>query len=388
MAQGVLALVALLLAAATAGLAWCMAFPVRWDGVGRFGALALHFPLHLLVLTSVAWLLSRLAGRMRAVAASGLLIVTAMASLVMALAPTVAAWRYARELGVRVSLWEYVANSTHMNAGTPQRERTLVYGTAPDGTKLELDVWLTGKPHLGLPRPAILMIHGGAWNHGNRSMFPDWNRWLNELGYEVFDVEYRLPPPARWRDELGDVKVALAWVIENAGDYHVDPTRVTVMGQSAGANLALLLAYAANDSRLPPTTPIAPVAVRSVINVYGPSDMALLYRTSHSPDYVRPMMEAYIGGPPDSQEERYRLLSPLTWVSAKSPPTLTLLGTSDRLVPADQATLLDESLARAGVPHETVLIPANDHAFDVNWGGFGTQIAREKVRAFLEGGAP
>jgi len=40
-------------------------------------------------------------------------------------------------------------------------------------------------------------------------MIPGWNRWLNELGYGVFDMEYRMPSPVRWLDEIGDVKSAL-----------------------------------------------------------------------------------------------------------------------------------------------------------------------------------
>ena len=46
--------------------------------------------------------------------------------------------------------------------------------------------------------------------------------------------------------------------------------------------------------------------------------------------------------------------------------------------------LLDLALSKAGVVHETYLLPANDHGFDVNWGGFGTQIARAKIEQFLQ----
>lgn len=111
--------------------------------------------------------------------------------------------------------------------------------------------------------------------------------------------------------------------------------------------------------------------------------MALLYRTCPSKD-VPPAMVEYVGGTPEQQPERYRELSPLAWVSHDAPPTITFLGTLDRLVREDQGILLDEAMKRAGAHHELYLLPANDHAFDLNWGGFGTQIARAKVRAFLE----
>lgn len=278
----------------------------------------------------------------------------------------------------------YLAHAMRLNMGRPQPERSVVYGTAKDGTKLELDVWRNGKPNSGPLRPAILMVHGGAWNHGNRSMLPDWNRWLNELGYEVFDVEYRMPLPERWLDEVGDVKAALGWIAAHAAEYHVDPKRIMVMGGSAGANLAMLAAYSAGEPQLPPSTKVPAVTVRAVINFYGPTDMALLYQTCKSPEYVRPLMKAYIGGTPGEFPERYRLLSPLSHITSKTPPTLTLLGTSDCLVAVEQAGLLDQALGQAGVPHELYWLPANDHGFDINWGGFGIQIARATIQRFLE----
>ena len=245
-----------------------------------------------------------------------------------------------------LSLGTYLANAGHLNMGLPQPERSVAYGTASDGAKLELDVWRTGRPNTGPLRPAIVFVHGGAWTHGHRGMLPDWNRWLNELGYEVFDVEYRMPPPVRWLDEIGDVKSALGWVAAHAAEYHVDPARISIMGGSAGANLSMLAAYSAGDPRLPPSTDVPPVAVRSAINFYGPTDMTLLYRTCKSPEYVRPLMKEYLGGTPDDFPERYRALSPLSHITAKAPPTITLIGTSDRLVSADHATLLDQALSR------------------------------------------
>jgi len=200
----------------------------------------------------------------------------------------------------------------------------------------------------------------------------------------VFDVEYRMPPPVRWLDEIGDVKSALGWVAVHAAEYHVDPSRISILGSSAGGNLALLAAYSAGDPTLPPSTDVPPVAIRSVINFYGPSDMALLYRTCKSPDYLRPLMREYIGGTPEEFPDRYRVLSPLGHVTTKAPPTITLLGDHDRLVSIDHAELLDHALSGVGVPHETYVLGANDHAFDVNWGGFGTQIARAEIKRFLE----
>ncbi len=379
-----LTVVACLLGVLMAGLAYCMMNPIRWDGPGFFGAVALFFPLHLLAATVAAAVMAFVAGRCRARLAAWVFGVVVILTAAMALTPAIATWRLARQLNVPLSLGAYLANAGRLNKGLPQPERSVVYGTAMDGAKLELDVWSTGKPNEGPLRPAIVMIHGGAWTHGKRSLLPDWNHWLNQLGYEVFDVEYRMPPPVRWLDEIGDVKSALGWVAAHAAEYYVDPARISVMGGSAGGNLSMLAAYSAGDPALPPSTDVPPVAIRSVINFYGPTDMTLLYRTCRSPGYVRPLMVGYIGGPPDEFPDRYDALSPLSHVDATDPPTITLIGTSDRLVTTDHATLLDQALSRAGVPHEMYLLPGNDHGFDVNWGGFGTQIARARIKDFLE----
>jgi acetyl esterase/lipase len=382
--SGTLTGIAVLLAAITATVAYGMLRPVRWDGLGRFGAAALLFPLHLLVATLVAAMLALLARRAGAVLATRVFGLVVVLTAGMALIPAFAAWRQARRLNVPLSLGTYLAHARHVNVGAPELDRSVVYGTTADGTKLELDVWRTGEPDSGPLRPAVVIVHGGAWTHGHRSQSPAWNRWLNQRGYEVFDVEYRLPPPVRWLDEIGDVKAALGWVATHAADYHVDAARISVMGASAGGNLAMLAAYTAGDPRLPPSTGVPPVAVRSVVNFYGPTDMSLLYRTCESPDYLRPRMRAYLGGTPEEFPDRYAALSPVSHVGAKSPPTITLIGTSDRLVSADHAELLERALAKAGVPHETYFLPANDHGFDANWGGFGTQIARAAIDRFLE----
>jgi acetyl esterase/lipase len=332
----------------------------------------------------VAALLLLVAKRCTAWLAAWMLGVVILLTATMALAPAIAACQMAQRLNVPLSLGNYLAHAVHVNLGSPQVERSVAYGTAGDGTKLELDVWRSGLSDAGPLRPAILFVHGGAWTGGTRSMHPDWNRWLNGLGYEVFDVEYRLPPPARWKEEVGDVKSALGWIASHANEYHVDPARISMMGSSAGANLAMLAAYAMDDPQLPPSTRVPRVAVRSNINLYGPSELALLYRNGKSPEFGHSSMEKYIGGTPEQFPDRYRALSPLFHVDDKSPPTITLLGTSDRLIDAEQADLLNAALTKAGVRHEMVFLPGNDHGFDVNWGGFGTQIARAKIKEFLD----
>ena len=95
-------------------------------------------------------------------------------------------------------------------------------------------------------------------------------------------------------------------------------------------------------------------------------------------------MDAYIGGSPSEFPDRYKILSPVSHINAQTPPTITLQGETDRIVPVEQTIILAKALAAAGIDHETYLFPWANHGFDVNWGRIATQVARAKVAAFLQ----
>ena len=348
------------------------------------GARALSFSLHLLVVTIVALGLGLLAGWLRAWLAAGVFGLVVIVSSFLALWPSIAMWQLAWKENVPLSVGTYLAYAAHRDIGGPQVERTVLYGTAADGTKLVLDVWLSDVATTGSSSPAVVKVHGGGWTGGSRSQGINWNRWLNQLGYHVFDVEYRMPPPERWKDEVGDVKCALGWITANAPKYRINPARISIMGFSAGGNLAMLAAYSMGDPRLPPSCDVLTVSVKSVVNLYGPADLTLFYGSSSSLANMQDVMRQYIGGSPTQYPYRYRAVSPLSYVGAKTPPTITLLGKSDHIVPTDQARSLNQALSQAGVRYETYLLPGNEHGFEVNWGGFGAQFAREKIKAFLQ----
>jgi acetyl esterase/lipase len=360
-----------------------MLVPIDFDGPGILGLIALAFPLHLLAVTIVAAALGVLAWRCGAALAMPAFALVAVLAVLMALWPSLALRQRAREIGVSLSLGDYIANALRPNLGGAQPQRSVVYRAAPDGTSLQLDVWRADRAAGEAPRPAVVRVHGGAWTGGRRGDFGEWNRWLNGLGIDVFDIDYRLDPPERWRDQVGDVKCALGWVAAHAAEYRIDPAHIALMGHSAGSHLAMLAAYSMGDRQLPPSCDAPAVPVRAVINLYGPVDLVIGYEDSGSLAYAQDALRQFTGGPPATYPERYRAASPVSHVGADTPPTITLLGESDRIVSTDQPRILDAALAKAGVYRETYLLPATDHAFDLNWGGFATQIARAKLEHFL-----
>ena len=260
----------------------------------------------------------------------------------------------------------------------------VIYETAPDGTQLVMDIWPAQSKNAGDPSPAIVKIHGGGWVAGERNAVRSWNQWLNSLGYTVFDIEYRLAPPVRWKDEVGDVKTAIGWVWENADKYGIDRDRISLMGESAGGNLALLAAYTMGNDVLPPSVGNTIVPIKSVINIYGPCDLTALYEKPISKPYIHDVLGKYIGGSTDEYGERYKTVSPINYVAKKVPPTITFQGTIDRVVPMGQAEELDKAMADAGAYHELHLLPGADHVYDINVDSLASQYTRAKLEAFLK----
>jgi acetyl esterase/lipase len=365
-------------------VALVVSFTMLWladyDGLGRLGVFGLMFAPQLVVVALLPLGLAFLAWRKRAPLAAGAFGATFVLLAVMGSWPTVSQRKRAAEYGAHVSTAALLIPEISGYAAGP----SVAYAVLPDGKPLLLDVWRArGVPENEL-RPAIVMVHGGGWNHGTRGNGAKWTEFFTALGYDVFDIDYRKPPPARWLDEVGDVKCAVGWVAANAAKYSVDASRISMMGYSAGANLAMLAAFSMKNPMLPPSCPVEPVAIRSVVNFYGPSRMNKLYATTGSERYVQAMLHAYIGGDPETYSGRYDLLSPFRHVTRRSPPTITLHGEADRVVPPAQARLLHEAFEDAGAHHEMYLFPWADHGFDVVWGSFATQTARQKLTAFLE----
>ncbi len=119
------------------------------------------------------------------------------------------------------------------------------YAKAPEGVDpdlLSLDIY---GPKGAADRPVLLMVHGGGWRRGDKA-----GRAMTALkvphfvahGYVYVSVNYRLAPEAVHPTHVRDVAAAIAWLSENVRDYGGDPGRIYVMGHSAGAHLAALVA--------------------------------------------------------------------------------------------------------------------------------------------------
>ncbi|HXT96628.1 MAG TPA: alpha/beta hydrolase [Polyangia bacterium] len=318
--------------------------------------------------------------------ATGLLSVTAVA---FGLLPLVQARQLAAARGVSLDLKRYLHAQVD-SEGPGHPDRTVPYLTV-DGRPLSLDVYLP-LPRPATPSRALVVVHGGFWQAGQRGEASLQSRHWADLGYTVFDVEYRLAPQPNWQTAVGDVKCAVGWVRQHAAspDWNVDPAKLTLLGRSAGAHLALLAATTAGEADLPPSCAApdaaADTSVESVVSLYGPTDLTWAYdhpANLHAADSPA-MLRAFLGDAPAREPDRYRALSPTERATAKSPRTLLVQGGRDQFVAPDQMGRMAGALAAVGVAHETLFIPYAQHAFDFVPGSFSSQILEATLRRFLD----
>jgi acetyl esterase/lipase len=268
--------------------------------------------------------------------------------------------------------------------------QTIVYATV-DGHPLSLDVYRPGGAvPAGGRVPAVIVVHGGGWSADDKGDAPLASAWLAAQGYAVFDIQYRIAPQPNWRTAIGDVKCAIGWVKRRAHEagVEVDPARVTLLGRSAGAHLVLLAAYAPEDPALPPSCEAGDTRVASVIAFYAPTDLAWGWDHPTNPrvfdTHVR--LGNYMGGTPEAEPARYRLMSPTSRATAAAPPTLLIHGGHDAFVRPEHTALLDDKLRALGVPHTVLVIPYAQHGFDFVSGGLGGQLAEHAIATFLRRG--
>ena len=207
------------------------------------------------------------------------------------------------------------------------------------------------------PLPLILFLYGGSWQTGMREGYGFVGRALAARGFLVAVPDYRLVPEIRYPAFVQDSAAALQWFRANAARLGGDPHRVVLVGHSAGAYNAAMLAldprWLGEDRR----------AVRGFVGLAGPYDFLPL---------SGPITTAAFG-----QERDLASTQPVNFASAGDPPALLLHGGRDTLVQPRDSRRLAERLRAAGVDAQVKLYPEIGHV------GMVTALARP-----LRGRAP
>jgi acetyl esterase/lipase len=251
-------------------------------------------------------------------------------------------------------------------------EKLLDVSYGPD-PRNKLDIY---RPRTGGgAAPVVVFFYGGSWNSGNRRDYAFVGEALAERGIVTVLADYRLYPQVRYPDFLTDSARAVAWTLKEIGQHGGDPQRVFVMGHSAGAYNAAMVAL---DTRWLAQQGQSPAALRGFIGLAGPYDFIPIVNPE-----VRPVF-FYPDTPPASQ--------PINHVTRAAPSTLLIASRNDKLVnPVRNTGGLAQRLRDAGVPVEEVYFDRTSHTSLVGaiaWPLRGLAPVLDTVVAFVTRNGP
>jgi acetyl esterase/lipase len=251
------------------------------------------------------------------------------------------------------------------------RSKLGVTFASPDGVDLKLNVY---QPEKVGTYPAIVVIHGGAWQRGNANQDAAFNQYMAAQGYVVWAITYRHAPQYHFPAQIDDVRDALKFIKQNAAAYETDLSRMAIMGRSAGSQLAMLAAYQPSS-----------IEFRAVVGYYGPVNLTAGYYEVPTPDPIESQLtlKAFLGGTPEEFPHLYEQASPLLLVKPQLPPSLLIYGGRDHVVQSKYGRALGLALREQGNQAVFIEIPWADHVFDAVFSGVSNQLAIYYTDRFL-----
>jgi acetyl esterase len=210
------------------------------------------------------------------------------------------------------------------------------------------------------PAACLIYVHGGGWVLGSLDTHDGACRRLALAGnFLLASVDYRLAPEHKFPAGLDDCVAAVRWISAHGPDWGIDPGRLAIAGDSAGANLALATLLSLRDAG---TSPLCAGAL-----LYGAYDADADARTPSREAYgdgsyilsngdMRWFWNHYLGGAAD---QRNPLAAPLLADLRSLPPLLVTASEFDPL--HDDSARLVARLEEAGAPHRYELWPGVTH---------------------------
>jgi acetyl esterase/lipase len=229
-----------------------------------------------------------------------------------------------------------------------------------DGKSMQLDLYLP--ENSDQPVPLLVFVHGGGWKSGKRSDYLVYLVAFAKKGFATASVSYRLRNDALYPACADDVTDAIRWLADNGRQYHYDPSRMALIGGSAGGHLVMLAAYGWQESGTLANTDTLIQnnwKIKAVVNFYGPCDLTTDFAKTH------PLVTGLLGNTYNETPELFRQASPLTWLDKNDPPTLIFHGTCDQTVPVSQSDTLYRRLQHLGVQSEYKRLPGWPHTMDL-----------------------
>ena len=210
-----------------------------------------------------------------------------------------------------------VATLDRLDRWTAEAGAELAVGPSAygDHPQQRLYVWRPSGLAADARAPVVVFYHGGGWNRGDPRDYGFVGRALARHGYVTVIAGYRLVPEGRFPAMLEDSAAALRWTHDNIAPLGGDAGRIAVMGHSAGAYNAIMLAL---DPQWLTAEDLAPDTIRAAIGLSGPYDFAPFTSDSAIAAF------AHI--------DRAALTQPITFAEGATPPMLLLTGDADETV--------------------------------------------------------
>ena len=224
--------------------------------------------------------------------------------------------------------------------GVRRVARDLAYGSDP---RQRFDIYAPSDASRTAPLPVLAFFYGGGWDSGSKDLYGWAAQALAAQGFVVAVPDYRLVPGVLFPVFIEDAAAATARVAEVVAQYGGDPARLGVLGHSAGAHLAMMIAL---DRRYMQAVG-KPVVIRAAAGLAGPYDFL--------PFDVPASINAFSQAPDPEQTQ------PLHFARADAPPLWLGHGTADVIVHDEDTILLDARMRELGGRCEAKLYPGLSH---------------------------
>lgn len=265
-----------------------------------------------------------------------------------------------------------------------QIERNVCFSHDSDRV-LTADVY---SPAGGDELPAVLMLHGGGFESGSKEKYRRWGEFLAGLGYVAIALNYRLATVQEsiWPGVAEDVTAGVNWVVANANRLGLDPMRLGLIGDSAGAHLAALHVL---------THPVTPShRIRAAVCVYGVFDLVEDELGSQSTSDLNRKM---IGGSIETHRQSFEEASPARWVDSAASNInfdtrfLLIWGDSDQHVAPAQSENFAAQLESADIPVQRLSLTDVGHLWfnelpglsDGSLDSYPNDIVADRIAGFL-----
>ena len=233
------------------------------------------------------------------------------------------------------------------------------------------------------PFPALVRVHGGAWNVGAVDGAARIDHALAECGMVVAAMEHRRAPDYPYPAQVQDANAAIRWLKAHAADYKIDASRVGGAGDSSGAHTMLLNAMQPDDP-LYTDGGDGDASVDYVISMWGVLDpyTRYFYAKDHGRDDIVGRTEAYF-----LTTDAMKKANPQMMIergdATRLPPVLIIQGDTDDNIPNYVPLMFVDTYAGAGGSVQIEWFPGMAHGFAVKEGAEPDR-AIEVMRAFVE----